>query len=71
MQVILHGDILGDGGRDVPDSGNTGGDAIDVVEGEADTHAGLVSAGLLAGGSGKDADGVGAPFARRWPRWRG
>ncbi len=62
MQVILHRDILGDGGRDVPDSGNTGGDAIDVIEGKADTHAGLVSAGLLAGGSREDADGLGAPL---------
>src|ERR1017187_10077028 len=64
MQVILHGDILGDVGRDVPDSGNTVGDAIDVIEGEAHTHAGLVAAGLLTGAAGKDADGVSAPFGK-------
>ena len=45
-------------------SGTRGGDAIHVVQSEADLDAGFVAAGLLAGAAGKDADGVGAPLGK-------
>ena len=41
-----------------------GGDAVDVIEGEADLDAGFIAAGLLAGFAGENADGVGAPLGK-------
>ena len=64
MQIVLHGDLLIDFRRDEEDAGHAVGDAVHVVQGEADLGAGLVSAGLLAGAAGKDADHVGAPLGK-------
>ena len=64
VQVVLDGLILKLHGRDVDDFRDGGDDAVNVVEGEADLDAGFVSAGLLAGLAGEDADGVGAPLGK-------
>ena len=62
VQIVLHRCVLILGGRDVGDFGQRRGDAIDVVEGEADLDSGFIAAGLLAGAAGEEADGVGAPL---------
>ncbi len=71
VQNDLHSHVFAHGGRDIGNAGNAVGDAIHIVHGEADFHARLISAGLLAGAAGKDADDVGAPAWQRWPQWRG
>ena len=41
-----------------------GGNAVDVIEGEANLDACFIAAGLLAGFAGENADGVGAPLGK-------
>ena len=64
VKVVLHGDIIVDSGRDADDFRQRSGDAINIVEGEADLDTGFVAAGLLAGFAGEKADGVGAPLGK-------
>jgi hypothetical protein len=63
-QIVLDGDVIVCGGRDVRNFRQHRGDAIDVVEREADLDTGFVAASLLAGLAGEKADGVGAPLGK-------
>ena len=64
MEIVLDGLILKLHGRDVDDFRQGGGDAVDVIEREADLDTGFIAAGLLAGFAGEKADGVGAPLGK-------
>ncbi len=59
--VALHADRLVLLGRDAIDQRRGGRDAVEVVDGELDLRAGFLSAGLLRGAAGKDADDARAP----------
>ena len=62
VQVVLHGDVLVDHGRDVDESGHAGCHAVHIVQGEAHADTGFVAACLLAGAAGKGADDGGPPL---------